>query len=139
MADAEGPSMIEADALLGTVAVEAGVGALVARNRHHLESMEPDEQQNALGHWRELAVEVLSAARGSLSPGADEEGDEIGRAVIVFEDQGEDEVAVHVTFSPQLEELEDGSIAGTPAQITAMSLLDTMAAGADIDGEPDEE
>jgi len=137
MAEAEGPSMIEADALLGTVAVEAGVGALVTRNRHHLESMAPDEQENALGHWRELAVEVLSAARSSLSPDADDQSDEVGRAVIVFEDQGEDEVAVHVTFSPQLEELEDGSIAGTPAQITAMSLLDQMAAGAD--GEPEEE
>jgi hypothetical protein len=123
--------MIEADALLGTISVEAGVAALVARNRHHLESMEPEEQQSALGHWRELTVEVLSAARMSLAPGDVAMADEVGRAVIVFEDQGEDEVAVHVTFSPQLEEMEDGAIAGTPAQITAMSLLDQMAAGGD--------
>ncbi|MEI2702678.1 MAG: hypothetical protein V9E83_09790 [Baekduia sp.] len=129
MADAEGPTMIDADALLGTNAVEAGVGALVQRNRHHLESMEPEEQQNALGHWRELAVEVLASARSALVP----EGgaDDVGRAVIVFEDQSEDEVSVHVTFTPQLQELEDGAIAGTPAQITAMSLLDSMANAAD--------
>ena len=99
--------------------------------------MQPDEQENALGHWREITVEVLSAARNALT-NADADGeDEVGRALIVFEDQGEDEVAVHVTFTPQLQELEDGSIAGTPAQITAMSLLDTMAQAADED-EPEQ-
>lgn len=137
MADADEDRSIEPDALLGTHAVEAGVGALVARNRHHLDEMQPDEQENALGHWREITVEVLSAARNALT-NADADGeDEVGRALIVFEDQGEDEVAVHVTFTPQLQELEDGSIAGTPAQITAMSLLDTMAQAADED-EPEE-
>ena len=137
MADADEDRSIEPDALLGTHAVEAGVGALVARNRHHLEEMQPDEQENALGHWREITVEVLSAARNALT-NADADGDdEVGRALIVFEDQGEDEVAVHVTFTPQLQELEDGSIAGTPAQITAMSLLDTMAQAADED-EPEQ-
>ena len=137
MADADEDRSIEPDALLGTHAVEAGVGALVARNRHHLDEMQPDEQENALGHWREITVEVLSAARNALT-NADAVGeDEVGRALIVFEDQGEDEVAVHVTFTPQLQELEDGSIAGTPAQITAMSLLDTMAQAADED-EPEQ-
>ena len=137
MADADEDRSIEPDALLGTHAVEAGVGALVARNRHHLDEMQPDEQENALGHWREITVEVLSAARNALT-NADADGDdEVGRALIVFEDQGEDEVAVHVTFTPQLQELEDGSIAGTPAQITAMSLLDTMAQAADED-EPEQ-
>jgi len=134
MAEADDP-MIAPDALLGTHAVEAGVAALVARNRHHLEQMEPDEQENALGHWRELTVEVLSAARGALTNSGADGDDEAGRALIVFEDQGEDEVAVHVTFMPQLQELEDGSIAGTPAQITAMSLLDTMAQAADDEDE----
>lgn len=138
MAEAEGPPIIEADAMLGTIAVEAGVEALVLRNRHHLESMEPEEQQNALGHWRELAVDVLSAARTSLVNDGTTDDEGVGRAVIVFEDQGEDEVAVHVTFSPQLEEMEDGAIAGTPAQITAMSLLDQMAQGADEIAEDDD-
>jgi len=51
-----------------------------------------------------------------------------GRAVIVLEDSGGDEVSVHVTFAPQLEELQDGSIAGTPAQLAAMSLLEAITA-----------
>lgn len=129
-ADPEPPT-IDADALLGTLAVEAGVEALAERNRHHLEGMQPDEQAEALGHWRELAVEVLAAARVALAPGGPGQTEGAGRAVIVLEDRGEDEVAVHVTFAPQLEELEDGAIAGTPAQITAMTLLDQMAGGED--------
>jgi hypothetical protein len=127
MADHEGPITIEADALLGTRAVEAGVEALAARNRHHLASMAPDEQLEAATHWRELAVEVLSAARHALTPG---EGlvpvEGAGRAVIVLEDSGGEEVNVHVTFAPQLEELEGGMVAGTPAQLAAMSLLEVM-------------
>ena len=129
MSEAGGePVQVDADALLGTRAVEAGVAALAARNQHHLASMQPDEQADAVNHWRELAVEVLSAARAALAgddvPGADEGA---GRAVIVLEDQGGDEVAVHVTFAPQLEELPDGAIAGTPAQLAAMSLLEAIA------------
>ncbi|MDX6685383.1 MAG: hypothetical protein QOF26_1343 [Baekduia sp.] len=130
----EGPVTIDADALLGTRAVEAGVAALAGRNQHHLASMGPDEQVEAANHWRELAVEVLSAAREALkgaNGGPDAEA--TGRAVIVLEDTGGEEVNVHVTFSPQLEELQDGSIAGTPAQLAAMSLLESIA-GEDPNG-----
>jgi len=129
-ANDEGPISIEADALLGTRAVEAGVAALAGRNQHHLAGMAPEEQVEAANHWRELAVEVLSAAREALSGGTGiPEG--AGRAVIVLEDSGGEEVNVHVTFAPQLEEMSDGSIAGTPAQLAAMSLLESIA------GEPD--
>jgi hypothetical protein len=131
----EGPITIEADALLGTRAVEAGVAALAGRNQHHLASMAPDEQAEAANHWRELAVEVLSAAREALSPGhgaTPAEG--TGRAVIVLEDSGGEEVNVHVTFAPQLEELQDGSIAGTPAQLAAMSLLEAISGEEDPHG-----
>jgi hypothetical protein len=131
----EGPITIDADALLGTRAVEAGVAALAVRNQHHLASMAPDEQAEAANHWRELAVEVLSAAREALSPalgGVTVEGS--GRAVIVLEDSGGDEVNVHVTFAPQLEELPDGSIAGTPAQLAAMSLLEAISGDEDPNG-----
>jgi hypothetical protein len=127
----EGPATFEADALLGTRAVEAGVAALAGRNQHHLAGMGPEEQVEAANHWRELAVEVLSAARSALS-GQDiaiPEGS--GRAVIVLEDSGGEEVNVHVTFAPQLEEMSDGTIAGTPAQLAAMSLLESIA------GEPE--
>jgi hypothetical protein len=130
MSDQPGqPIQIPADALLGGSAVEAGVAALAARNQHHLAAMDESEREDAVGHWRELAVEVLNAARSSLvgdrGPGV--EGG--GRAVVVFEDAGGDDVAVHVTFAPQLEELEDGAIAGTPAQLAAMSFLEALASG----------
>jgi hypothetical protein len=129
----DGPVTIDADALLGTRAVEASVSALAGRNRHHLASMTPEEQVEAANHWRELAVEVLSAAREALTGGGGiPEGS--GRAVIVLEDSGGEEVNVHVTFAPQLEELQDGSIAGTPAQLAAMSLLESIAGDADPDG-----
>jgi hypothetical protein len=132
-ANDEGPATIEADALLGTRAVEAGVTALAGRNQHHLAGMAPDEQVDAANHWRELAVEVLSAAREALSGGSGvPEG--AGRAVIVLEDSGGEEVNVHVTFAPQLEELSDGSIAGTPAQLAAMSLLESIAGEAEEHG-----
>ena len=122
----DGPVTIDADALLGTRAVEAAVSALAGRNRHHLASMTPEEQVEAANHWRELAVEVLSASREALTGGGGiPEGS--GRAVIVLEDSGGEEVNVHVTFAPQLEELQDGSIAGTPAQLAAMSLLESIA------------
>jgi hypothetical protein len=130
----EGPITIDADALLGTRAVEAGVQALAARNQHHLQAMAPDEQAEAANHWRELAVEVLSATREALSPGQGATAAEgTGRAVIVLEDSGGDEVNVHVTFAPQLEELPDGSIAGTPAQLAAMSILESIS-GEDPNG-----
>jgi hypothetical protein len=131
MAAEDGPATIETDALLGTRAVEAGVAALAGRNQHHLADMAAAEQVEAANHWRELAVEVLSAAREALSGGAGvPEG--AGRAVIVLEDSGGEEVNVHVTFAPQLEEMSDGSIAGTPAQLAAMSLLESIA------GDPDD-
>jgi hypothetical protein len=123
----EGPITIDADALLGTRAVEAGVVALAARNQHHLAAMAADEQTEAANHWRELAVEVLSAAREALSPRGATPDEGAGRAVIVLEDSGGEEVNVHVTFAPQLEELPDGSIAGTPAQLAAMSLLEAIS------------
>jgi catechol 2,3-dioxygenase-like lactoylglutathione lyase family enzyme len=133
-AEPEGPVTIDADALLGMRAVEAGVNALAQRNQHHLAGMGPEEQQEAANTWRQLAVEVLSAARDALSPAnGDAASEGAGRAVIVLEDQGGDEVAVHVTFAPQLEELPDGSIAGTPAQLAAMSLLEAISGEQDDD------
>ena len=133
MAAEDGPATIETDALLGTRAVEAGVAALAGRNQHHLASMAAEEQVEAANHWRELAVEVLSAAREALSGGSGvPEG--AGRAVIVLEDSGGEEVNVHVTFAPQLEEMSDGSIAGTPAQLAAMSLLESIAGDAEDHG-----
>jgi hypothetical protein len=123
-------TQIDADLLLGDTALQAAVGALASRNQHHLEQMAPNEQSDALMHWRELARDVLAAARAAVG----EQGDTgaqggPGRAVIVLEDAGEDDVSVHVAFHPELQDLGDGQLAGTPAQVTAVALLDSLEGG----------
>ncbi|MBW3653127.1 MAG: hypothetical protein KY433_05950 [Actinobacteria bacterium] len=123
---------------LSDASVGAAVSALAERNRHHLESMTAAERDEAIVHWRELAVTVLSAATaaGGADAGARADagaGDELqpGRAVIVLEDVDADGVAVHLSFHPELEDLGDGEVAGTPAQIAALELLDALGAGAE--------
>ena len=55
-----------------------------------------------------------------------------GRAVITLSDSGGDDVVdVSVEFTPQLEELGEGEVAGTPAQLLALEILQ----GAFGDGE----
>jgi hypothetical protein len=52
--------------------------------------------------------------------------------VITLSDSGnDDEVDVSVEFTPQLDELGDGEVAGTPAQLLALEILQ----GAFGDGE----
>jgi hypothetical protein len=47
-----------------------------------------------------------------------------GRAVITISDgTGEDEVEVSVEFLPQLEEISEDEVAGTPAQLLALEIL----------------
>jgi hypothetical protein len=96
------------DDLLGEAALRAAVAALAERNQHHLADMSEDEQANAVGHWRELAMTVLTAARTAAGPEPDE-GDG-GRAAIVLEDAGGDEITVHASFYPQLEDLGGGEV-----------------------------
>ena len=49
-----------------------------------------------------------------------------GRATITLLDSGrDDEVDVSVEFVPQLEELADDEVAGTPAQLLALELLNS--------------
>ncbi len=118
------------DDLLADAPVNAAVAALAERNRHHFEGMSDPERSQAIGHWRELAISVLTAAGAALQgepaggPG-DLEGP--GRAVVVFEDAGGDQVSVHASFFPQLEDLGNGEVAGTPAQATALEFLQSMA------------
>jgi hypothetical protein len=125
---------MDPDQLLADQTLNAAVGALAARNAHHLEGMDAAERDQAAAHWRELAVDVLTAARSAMpSEGEDAEhlppaGDGTpGRAVLVFEDAGGENVAIHAAFHPQLEDLGDGQLAGTAAQITAMSLLQQLS------------
>jgi hypothetical protein len=116
---------------LSEASVVAAVSALAERNRHHLESMSDAERADAVLHWRELALAVLTAA-GAASETDAGAGDQAGpgRAVIVLEDVDAEGVAVSASFFPELQDLGDGEVAGTPAQITALELLDALA-GAD--------
>jgi hypothetical protein len=130
---------VDPDLLLSDAALDAGVGALASRNAHHLQSMAPEERADALRHWRALAVDVLTAVRATLAAdgAAAAEGEAVatpGRAVIVLEDVGEQDVAVHAAFHPELEELGDDEVAGTPAQLTALALLDELAGGEQPEG-----
>ena len=109
----------------------AAVAALAERNRHHLEEMTDAERAEALAHWHDLAVAVLTAAGAALGGEEDGDGDaqRPGRtAVIVLEDAGEDEVAVHASFFPQLEDV-GGEVLVTPAQAAALELLEAMTGG----------
>ncbi|HEX6390639.1 MAG TPA: hypothetical protein VFZ89_14365 [Solirubrobacteraceae bacterium] len=127
---------MEPEDLLSDTALQAAVGALAARNQHHLAEMTPQEQEQALEHWRTLAMDVLVAARAATGHEAvapPVQGGP-GRAVIVLEDSGEEDVSVHVTFHPELEELGDDQVAGTPAQITAVAMIEHLSAGED--GQP---
>lgn len=127
---------IDPDALLSDASVRAAIGALASRNSHHLEAMSEEERAQALRHWQELAVDVLTAARSALEdpaltpdpsrPTVDIEGDLPGRAVIVLQDAGGEDVTVHATFHPELEDLGNGEVGGTPAQITGVMLLQSL-------------
>lgn len=124
-------STYDADDLLSDHSLDAAVSALASRNAHHLQDMTPAEQQEAAGHWRALAMDVLVAVRATVTNpetaagGAASEGGP-GRAVIVLEDSGEEEINVHVAFHPELQQLGGDQVAGTPAQITAVSMIDTL-------------
>jgi hypothetical protein len=131
------------DELLGEAALQAAVAALAERNQHHLADMNEGEKAEAVGHWRELAMTVLTAARTAMGP-EPPGGETGGRAAIVLEDAGGDEITVHASFYPQLEDLGGGEVAATPAQATALELLEQLAGEDDHehdheDDEPDED
>ena len=114
--------------LLAEAPLEAAVAALAERNHHHLAQMNEVERQDAIAHWRELAVAVLTAAGAALgddSAEAPEDGP--GRAVIVLEDSGPEEIAIHATFFPQLQDLGGGEVGATPAQAAALELLEQIS------------
>ena len=126
---------MDPDDLLTGPAVEAAVSALAERNHHHLEQMEPEEKADALGHWRELAITVLTAARSAAGSGAPGD-DGHGRATIVLEDAGTEEVTVHATFWPEMQDLGGGEVAATPAQIAALELLEQLTGGEEGEEQP---
>jgi len=122
---------MDPDDLLSGPAVDAAVAALAERNRHHLEQMQPEEQADALEHWRQLAITVLTAARSASGDEGSIDGSPHGRATIVLEDSGGEEVTVHATFWPEMQDLGGGEVSATPAQIAALELLDQLAGDED--------
>ena len=121
---------MDPDSLLADEALDAAVGALARRNHHHFEAMSEPERAQAVDTWRALSTDVLVAVRATL---ASDDPDRVpatalgGRAVLVFEDSGEEDVQVHAAFHPELEEVSPGEVAGTPAQLTALALLEQLA------------
>ena len=111
--------------LLAEAPLEAAVSALAERNHHHLAQMSAAEREDAIDHWRQLAVTVLTAAGAAL--GGEGGGDDAGRAVIVLEDAGPEEIAIHASFFPQLEDLGGGEVGATPAQAAALELLEQLS------------
>ena len=71
------------DDLLATAPLDAAVAALAERNHHHLEQMSPAEREDAIAHWRQLAVTVLTAAGAALGDGGAEEA---GAMLLALED-----------------------------------------------------
>ena len=82
--------------LLAEAPLEAAVAALAERNHHHLAQMSDAEREDAISHWRQLAVAVLTAAGAALHEDGSN-GDAPGRAVIVLEDSGPEEIAIHAS------------------------------------------
>jgi hypothetical protein len=114
--------------LLAEAPLEAAVSALAERNHHHLAQMSEAERRDAIEHWRQLAVTVLTAAGAALGePGGAAAADAVGRAVIVFEDAGPEEIAIHASFFPQLEDLGGDEVGATPAQAAALELLEQLS------------
>src|SRR3954470_19894753 len=111
-------------AIIGENRVAAGVAAMEQIHGRHLADMTAEEQATARDHWRSQVEQVLAAVRavhaGPVSAGA-------GRAVITFADAGEERVDVSVSFQPDLEELSDGQVAGTPAQVLALTALESLS------------
>ena len=71
---------------------------------------------------------MLTAAGAALQEDASLNGDERpGRAVIVLEDSGPEEIAIHASFFPQLEDLGGGQVGATPAQAAALELLEQIS------------
>src|SRR6476661_3439716 len=125
---------IPAEALLSEESIGAGVEALERIHGRHLADMTDDEQAAARDHWRQQVEEVLDAVRAvhasPTAPGA-------GRAVISFIDAGDDRIDVSVAFRPDLEDMGDGQIAGTPAQVLALSALEALGDDEEEGAEPE--
>ena len=115
---------IPTDLILSEESVRAGLGAMERIHGRHLGQMNPAEQEEARQHWRAQVEDILAAVRDQLG----ETGiADAGRAIISFLDSGEDQVEVGASFVPELRELPGGEVEGTPAQLLALSALESLA------------
>src|SRR3954462_10824476 len=131
MADEPSENPLPPEGILSEESIAASVAALEQIHGRHLADMTPDEQADARDHWRNQVEQVLTAVHdvhaSPAPPGA-------GRAVISFTDAGDDRIDVSVAFQPDLEDMGDGQVAGTPAQVLALSALESR--GEDEDDGP---
>ncbi|HWT92821.1 MAG TPA: hypothetical protein VN238_07475 [Solirubrobacteraceae bacterium] len=127
---------IPVELIVSEESVRAGLAAMERIHGRHLGNMTPDEQNTAREHWRAQVEEVLQSVRNGFEDPPAVLG--AGRAVISFADAGGDEVQVGASFMPELRELPGGEVEGTPAQLLALSALESLAeAGAEEgDDEP---
>ena len=112
------------DDLLADAPLGAAVAALAERNRHHLEQMTDAEREDALSHWHDLAVAVLTAAGAALGGEDGDQRDPAGRSSCSRTR------AVTRSRSTRASSRTGGSRrrgAGTPAQAAALELLEAMS------------
>ena len=119
---------IPTDMILSEQSVRAGLAAMERIHGRHLGDMSPSEQEQARTHWRDQVEQVLMAVRDVYVEPATEDR---GYAVITLSDAGEDRIDVGVVFQPDLHELGNGDVEGTPAQVLALAALEAIAAEGD--------
>ncbi len=119
---------IPLELLLSEHSVRAGVAAMERIHGRHLGDMSPQEQEQARTHWREQVEQVLIAVRDVY---VEPPSEERGYAVITLSDAGDDRIDVGVVFQPDLHELDNGDVEGTPAQVLALAALEAIAAEGD--------
>ena len=96
-------------------------------------------QAHAAPEGRGPGAEDLRVAQAMLTAagaiGSEHVQAGLGRAVITLTDSetGDEEVDVAVEFSPQLEEVGPEEVAGTPAQLLALEVLEDAFGDADHD------
>ena len=115
---------IPLDLIASESSIAAGVAAMERIHGRHLADMSPDEQAQARAHWRSQVEEVLASVREAHAEMAAAGG---GRAILTFADAGDDHVDIGVAFEPDLRELPNGDVEGTPAQLLALSAIDALA------------
>ena len=116
---------IPTDMILSEQSVRAGLGAMEQIHGRHLGDMSAQEQEQARSHWRDQVEQVLAAVRDVY---VEAPTDDRGYAVITLSDAGDDRIDVGVVFQPDLEELDNGDVEGTPAQVLALAALEAIAA-----------